>query len=184
MFRERNLNHRGTMKSLPGAWVAVLMVGGGLVIGGLAVAQQPPPRGQGPVTVVPPPPQSRDAVLKDIERTLGFVPAFYREVAPAQLPSFWGMMKDFQLGSTKLDGKTKELIGLAVAAQIPCEYCIMFHTQAAKAHGANEAEIEEAVGMAALTRLGSTVLNGLQIDRAQFKRDLERMAKPNKQARK
>jgi AhpD family alkylhydroperoxidase len=174
------------MKSLPGAWVAVLMVGGGLVIGGLAIAQQPPaaPRGQGPVTIVPPPSQSRDAVLKDIERTVGFVPAFFREVAPAQLPSFWAMMKDFQLARTKLDSKTKELIGLAVAAQIPCEYCVMFHTQSAKANGATDGEIEEAVGMAAMTRLGSTVLNGLQVDRAQFKRDLDRMAKPNKQARK
>jgi Carboxymuconolactone decarboxylase family len=27
-----------------------------------------------------------------------------------------------------LDGKTKHLIGLAVAAQIPCEYCVYGHT--------------------------------------------------------
>ena len=39
-----------------------------------------------------------------------------------------------------LDGETKELIGLAVAAQIPCEYCIYYHTKAAKAGGATDAD--------------------------------------------
>ncbi len=65
---------------------------------------------------------------------------------------------------TKLDGKTKELIGLAVAAQIPCQYCVYFHTAAAKANGATDEEIREAVAMAAIARHWSTVLNGMQVD--------------------
>jgi AhpD family alkylhydroperoxidase len=170
------------MKSMPVAWVAVVMVGGGLAIA--QQAQRPKETPPSPGTSVTPAPQSRDAVLKDVERTLGFVPAWFREIAPAQLPGFWMMMKDFQLANTRLDTKTKELIGLAVASTIPCEYCILFHTQAAKASGANDGEIEEAIGMAGITRLGSSVLNGLLVDRNQFKRDLERMTKQNKQARK
>ena len=77
--------------------------------------------------------------------------------------------------ATKLDGKTKELIGLAVAAQIPCEYCVYFHTEAARLNGASDDEIKEAVGMAGVTRMGSTILNGTQTDKAQFKKDIQRI---------
>jgi AhpD family alkylhydroperoxidase len=48
--------------------------------------------------------------------------------------------------------KVKELIGLAVAAQISCTYCIYFHTTAAKLNGATDAEIREAVAMATISR--------------------------------
>jgi len=83
-------------------------------------------------------------------------------------------MKTFQLNpGTQLDGKTKELIGLAVAAQIPCQYCIYFHTAAAKANGATDEEIKEAVAMAAVARHWSTVLNGMQVDLDGFKRETD-----------
>jgi AhpD family alkylhydroperoxidase len=59
-----------------------------------------------------------------------------------------------------LDGKTKQLIGLGVAAQIPCAYCVFAHTKAAKAAGATDAQIKEAVATAALVRFNSTMLNG------------------------
>jgi AhpD family alkylhydroperoxidase len=79
--------------------------------------------------------------------------------------------------STSLDGKTKELIGLAVAAQIPCSYCIYFHTAAAKLNGASDEDIREAVAMAAITRHWSTVLNGMQVDLASFKSDTDAVLK-------
>jgi AhpD family alkylhydroperoxidase len=79
--------------------------------------------------------------------------------------------------NTALDGKTKQLIGLAVASQIPCEYCVMYHTEAARAEGATVAQIQEAVGMAAVTRQSSALLYGLQTDKVQFKKDLERLMK-------
>ena len=61
----------------------------------------------------------------------------------------WAEFKSVQLNpNTKLDGKTKELIGLAVSAQVPCQYCIYFHTAAAKANGATDQEVGEAVAMA------------------------------------
>jgi AhpD family alkylhydroperoxidase len=124
------------------------------------------------------------ATLKDIEATVGFVPQFFKQVAPTMLPAFWNTMKTFEMGETQLDGKTKELIGLAVAAQIPCEYCIVFHTESLRSMGVSEQEIAEAVAMSAVTREGSTLLNGLQVDRSQFKRDIERMSRTSRQARK
>jgi len=91
-------------------------------------------------------------------------------------------MKQFEMSpDTKLDMKTKELIGVAVAAQIPCRYCVQFHTAGARMHGATDQEIQEAVGMAAMTRMGSTLLNGMQIDEAQFKKDLDRMMRKGRQ---
>ena len=59
-----------------------------------------------------------------------------------------------------LDGKTKHLIGVAVAAQIPCAYCVYGHTKLAKAAGATDAQIKEAIATAALVRFNSTMLNG------------------------
>jgi predicted ATPase len=43
--------------------------------------------------------------------------------------------------------------------------------------GASDAEIAEALAMASLTRDMSTLLNGLQIDEAQYRRDVDRLVK-------
>jgi AhpD family alkylhydroperoxidase len=86
----------------------------------------------------------------------------------------WAEFKTVQLNpKTALSGKEKELIGLAVAAQIPCSYCIYFHTEAAKLNGATDAEIREAVAMAAISRHWSTVLNGMQADPAGFRQETD-----------
>jgi AhpD family alkylhydroperoxidase len=114
------------------------------------------------------------SVYGDIERTLGTVPGFFKLFPEVGIAGAWSEFKTVQLNpKTKLDGKTKELLGLAVASQIPCAYCIYFHTAAAKANGASEEEIRETVAMAAIVRHWSTVLNGMQVDLADFKRDTD-----------
>jgi AhpD family alkylhydroperoxidase len=114
------------------------------------------------------------AIYRDIEQTLGSVPSFFKQLPDTALAGAWAEMKAFQLNpKTQLSGKTKELIGLAVAAQIPCQYCIYFHTAAAKANGASDEEIREAVAMAAVVRHWSTVLNGMQVDLGGFKRETD-----------
>ena len=118
----------------------------------------------------------QNATLAEIQNTFGFVPDFIKGVPDALLPGFWAGITGLEMNPvTKLDGKTKELIGLAVAAQVPCEYCIYFHTEAARLNGATDEEIKEAVAMASLTRMGSTILNGNQTDKAQFKKDVQRI---------
>lgn len=74
-----------------------------------------------------------------------------------------------------IDAKTRELIALAVAAQIPCQYCIYVHTKNARANGASEAEIREAVATAAHVRHWSTVLNGMAYDFDAFKAEVDKM---------
>ncbi len=117
---------------------------------------------------------SAQATYRDIEQTLGIVPGFLKQFPESGIAGAWTEMKTLQLNpKTKLDGKTKELIGLAVSAQIPCQYCIYFHTAAAKANGATEQEVREAVAMAAIVRHWSTVLNGMQVDLAGFKHETD-----------
>jgi AhpD family alkylhydroperoxidase len=119
----------------------------------------------------------------DIQSTLGFVPDFLQKTPETLLPGMWEELKTLQLNPrTALDGRTKELIGLAVAAQIPCRYCIVAHTEFAKLNGASEAEIGEAVGMAAVTRHWSTFLNGAQIDEARFRADVAKLIDNAKRA--
>src|SRR5450631_3234852 len=117
---------------------------------------------------------SAAAAYKDMAATLGSVPGFFKAFPESGIAGAWAEFKSVQLNpKTKLDGKTKELIGLAVAAQIPCQYCVYFHTSAAKANGASDQEIRETVAMAAIVRHWSTVLNGMQVDLATFKHETD-----------
>lgn len=111
---------------------------------------------------------------KDMERTLGSMPMMFTQYPQVALAPAWREMKGLQLNpQTALNGKTKELIGLAVAAQIPCHYCVKFHTGAARLHGASAQEIQEAVAMAAFTRHWSTIIQGSQQDEAKFKKEVD-----------
>jgi AhpD family alkylhydroperoxidase len=114
------------------------------------------------------------AAYQDIEQTLGLVPSFFRLFPEPGIAGAWASFKAVQLSpDTALNGKMKELIGLAVAAQIPCQYCVYFHTAAAKANGATEQEIREAMAMAAIVRHWSTVLQGMQVDAAGFRTETD-----------
>lgn len=53
-----------------------------------------------------------------------------------------------------LDEKTKHLIAVAVAHVTQCPYCIKGHTRAAQRHKASEAQIMEAIWVAAEMRAG------------------------------
>ncbi|TGP21709.1 MULTISPECIES: carboxymuconolactone decarboxylase family protein [unclassified Mesorhizobium] len=114
-----------------------------------------------------------DAAIKDIQSTMGGVPGFVKQFPKAGLPGAWAEIKAIELSDkTALPPKVKSLISLAVAAQIPCNYCIWSDTKNAKRAGATDEEIQEAVAMAALTRHWSTIFNGMQVDFAQFKKDM------------
>jgi AhpD family alkylhydroperoxidase len=122
---------------------------------------------------------------KDIEQTLGFVPEFLSKLPDVALPGAWRELKELKLNpNTALNPKNKALIALAVASQVPSRACILSETEFAKLAGANEREIAEAVGMAALTRNLSTVLNGLQVDEPTFRADINHVVSNVKVAQK
>ena len=71
----------------------------------------------------------------------------------------------------------------AVAAQIPCKHCIYFHTKAARQNGATDAEIQEALAIAALTRHWSTFLNGTLTSEATFRKEVDQIVATAKRRR-
>jgi AhpD family alkylhydroperoxidase len=122
-----------------------------------------------------------NSAYQDIQATLGSVPMFLKVFPQTAIAPAWREMKAIELSpNTALDGKTKELIGLAVAAQIPCQYCVRYHTAAAKYYGATQQELQEAVAMSALARHWSTILYGSQQDEAKFKRDIDQAVRTMK----
>jgi AhpD family alkylhydroperoxidase len=101
-------------------------------------------------------------------------PPFVKAITPqAAVSTSWQEWMEVFNPKGALDGKTKELIGLAVAAQIPCQYCIYAHTLGAKHAGATDEQIREAIAASALVRKMSTELNGNQYDMAEFKKQVD-----------
>jgi AhpD family alkylhydroperoxidase len=62
------------------------------------------------------------------------------------------------LASKALDGKTKELIALAIAVAVRCDDCIGFHVKAAVEQGASRDEVAETLGMAIYMGAGPSVM--------------------------
>jgi AhpD family alkylhydroperoxidase len=146
----------------------------------LAYVKKPTPKGDAPAQVT-----DAASAYKDMEYTLGSVPTFMRRFPEEAIASAWLELKGLELSpATSLDGKTKQLISLGVAAQIPCQYCVEFHTQVAKLNGASDQEIREAVAMAASTRHWSTIVNGNMVDEAAFKKDVDQVVANAKKAAK
>jgi AhpD family alkylhydroperoxidase len=76
-----------------------------------------------------------------------------RELAPKPLEAFRAFSAAvFAEGA--LPAKTKQLIAVAVAHVTQCPYCIRGHTDGALKAGASEAEIMEAIWVAAEMRAG------------------------------
>ena len=114
-----------------------------------------------------------EAVYADVAKTFGSVPGFVKALPKSALAGLWQQEKELELSDkTALPAKTKALISLAVASQIPCTYCIWADTNTARQLGASDEEIGEAVAMAGLTRNWSALFNGLQVDFSQFKKEM------------
>ena len=113
-----------------------------------------------------------EVTYQDITKTLGFVPSYMKSYPKQAVSGAWQMTKGLIASpENKLDAKTKSLINLAVAAQIPCQYCIWLETKMARNAGASQDEIAEAVTQAAYVRHWSTVINGMQVDFDTFKKE-------------
>ncbi len=111
----------------------------------------------------------------EIMGTFGIFPQIFDAVPEYALPSLWESFKTITGPNSDLEPKYKELISLSVAAQIPCSYCVFFHTEMAKAHGATQQEIEDAIAQGAFTRQMSMIIQGSQIDLEEFKKEIQQM---------
>jgi AhpD family alkylhydroperoxidase len=66
-------------------------------------------------------------------------------------------------------------MGIALHSETKCDYCTLFHTEAAKLFGATEEEIQEAVHYAKMSLGWSAYLNGMRQDHDQFAKELEQI---------
>lgn len=114
---------------------------------------------------------NKGQVFREIEQAFGQVPSWIQEMPDAAVEGFWTTFRDFHLAETRIPNKYKELIGIGVSAATRCRYCVLFHTELARLHGATDDEIAEASMTASVTMMGSTFLNGQQIDYERFRKE-------------
>lgn len=118
---------------------------------------------------------SRQDVHNEMKEMFGTVISFVDQIPDAFIDAEWDLMKRVQFGETLIPNKYKELIGLSVAAVTRCQYCILFHTEAARLYGATDAEIEEAVHYTKIVSGWSVYVNGLQVDYEAFADEVRRV---------
>jgi AhpD family alkylhydroperoxidase len=118
---------------------------------------------------------NREQIYKEMEHTLGLVPSFFKMIPDSSLEAEWELFKSIELSESKIPNKYRELIGLGIAGATKCQYCALYHTEAARLFGASEEEIEEAMHYAKFTSGWSTYINGLQINFEQFKNEILRI---------
>jgi AhpD family alkylhydroperoxidase len=79
------------------------------------------------------------------------------------IPEVWAAFADLHghtLDDGALDGKTKELIALAIAVSKQCDGCIASHARGAAQKGAATQEVAEAIGVAVLMNGGPATVYG------------------------
>lgn len=118
----------------------------------------------------------RSGVLKDIRETLGIVPGFFEELPDEVLSQEWELMKQVQMGPGAIGLKERQLLGIGISAAMRCHYCSLFHTELARALGATEKEIGEALLFAKLSAGWSTYLNGSRYDYERFRFEVGQIA--------
>jgi AhpD family alkylhydroperoxidase len=112
-----------------------------------------------------------DDTLKDIKKTMGIVPGFMKALPDEALVHEWPIWKKYTLEGSEIPEKYRELMGLAVAANIKCPYCLFFHKAMAKAAGATDEELAEVAMLAGLTARWSTILHAQIYDMDTFEKE-------------
>ena len=110
-----------------------------------------------------------------IEQTLGLFPGFFEGIPEEDVVREWPGFERYVLGESEIPPKYRELMGLAVAANIKCPYCQHFHSHAARLHGATDAEIEEVAALASMTARWSAMIHAQGYDMEWFEDETARI---------
>lgn len=110
-----------------------------------------------------------------IQETLGIFPGFFEGIPEDDVVREWPGFERYVLGESEIPAKYRELMGLAVAANIKCPYCQHFHASAAKLHGATDAELEETAALASMTARWSAMLHAQGYDLDTFEAETEQI---------
>jgi AhpD family alkylhydroperoxidase len=113
--------------------------------------------------------------LTDIKKTFGFVPGFMKGLPQDVLAKDWPLMKKYTLGESKIPAKYRELLGLAVAANIKCPYCQLFHKSVAQMYGATPEEFAEIAFLASYTSRWSSMIHAQHYDYDTFAKETQQI---------
>lgn len=80
-----------------------------------------------------------------------------RQASPDVMKAFSDMARAAH-GGEALDGKTKELVALAISVAVRCDPCIAYHAKGAVKTGASRAEVAETLAMAVYMGAGPSVM--------------------------
>ncbi len=116
-----------------------------------------------------------EETITDIEENMGAVPGFMAALPEQDLVHEWPVFKQYILGETEIPPKYRELMGLAVAANIKCPYCQAFHRATSQLHGATEEELSEVAVLAGLTARWSAMIHAQNYDLDTFEEELEQV---------
>ena len=117
---------------------------------------------------------SRDMILDEIRGMFGEVPRFLELLPDDMLALEWPLLKRAEIEGGVIPPKYRQLIGLGMAAAKGCPYCVFWHTEMAKLHGATDQELENAVHYAKTSAGWSTYIHGMEISLEQFKEEVLR----------
>ena len=84
-----------------------------------------------------------------------------RKASPQVMRAFSDMARAAHNGEA-LDGKTKELVALAIGVAVRCSPCIAYHAEGAVKQGASQAEVAETLAMAIYMGAGPSVMYAAQ----------------------
>jgi AhpD family alkylhydroperoxidase len=80
-----------------------------------------------------------------------------RQASPEVMKAFSEMARAAH-GGAALDGKTKELVALAISVAVRCDPCIAYHAEGAVKQGASRDEVAETLAMAVYMGAGPSVM--------------------------
>lgn len=112
---------------------------------------------------------------ENVEETLGLFPGFFEGIPETDVVREWPGFEHYVLGESEIPAKYRELMGLAVAANIKCPYCQHFHSHAARLHGATDAELAEAAALSSMTARWSAMIHAQGYDMDRFEDETERI---------
>jgi len=98
----------------------------------------------------------------DYQRQLGTTLAEIGRISPDTIRGYRGLA-DAGSKSGVLDGKTRELIALAVSVTRQCDGCITIHTDAAIKQGATREEIVAALSVAITVNAGASLVYSARV---------------------
>ncbi len=99
--------------------------------------------------------------LEEIKKLVGRL----QQETPKQMNAFSQFMLNVEKPGA-VDGKTKELINVALAIAAQCEWCIALHVKGALTNGASKEEIIDAAMQAVLMHGGPALMYMIPVEKA------------------